>query len=59
VYQCQIADDNYAGCTENYVWVKQVVQVSVSAYVALRFKFSKALTARGIWARLNNKSNIA
>jgi len=37
LYQCQITEDNYPGFTENYVWVKEVVQGSVSAYVALRF----------------------
>jgi hypothetical protein len=30
LYQCQITEDNYAGCTENYVWVKQVVQGSIN-----------------------------
>jgi hypothetical protein len=36
LYQCQITEDNYAGCTKNYVWVKKGVQGSVSAYIALR-----------------------
>ena len=37
LYQCQITEDNCAGCTENYVWVKKAVRGSVSAYVAIRF----------------------
>jgi hypothetical protein len=37
LFQCQITEENYAGCTENYVWVTKGVQGSVSAYVALRF----------------------
>jgi len=37
LYQCQITEDNYAGCTKNCVWVTKAVQGSVSAYVALRF----------------------
>ena len=38
--------------------LKKAVLGSLSAKIALRSQFSKALTGRGIWARLNNKSNI-
>jgi hypothetical protein len=37
LYQCQIADNNFAECTENYVRDKKAVQGSVSVYVILSY----------------------